>query len=273
MGEVHLAKDTRLDRKVAIKLLLAGKADRGVSPERFQSEAKAVSSLNHPQHLRAVRRRRAGRPRLPRHGVRSRAKRLRGVSRAVRCRTDQILRHAIEIADALEGAHRLAIIHRDLKPANVMLLDGSEGRDLSSRCSTSGSRNGTANELICFDVSRNDDARTTVDRCRSGGWDACNTWRPSSSKGKPVDARTDLFAFGALVLRNGDGPESFRRRPVKPPSSPQFWERIRRLDLVAAAALATRPLDRVVKKCLAQGSRRTVADGARSGRRAQMDQS
>ena len=48
MGEVHLAKDTRLDRKVAIKLLLAGKADRGVSPERFQSEAKAVSSLNHP---------------------------------------------------------------------------------------------------------------------------------------------------------------------------------------------------------------------------------
>ena len=48
MGEVHLAKDTRLDRKVAIKLLLADKADRGVSPERFQSEAKAVSSLNHP---------------------------------------------------------------------------------------------------------------------------------------------------------------------------------------------------------------------------------
>ena len=54
MGEVHLAKDTRLDRKVAIKLLLAGKADRGVSPERFQSEARAVSSLNHPQYLRAL---------------------------------------------------------------------------------------------------------------------------------------------------------------------------------------------------------------------------
>ena len=54
MGEVHLAKDTRLDRKVAIKLLHAGVTGRGVSHERFQSEARAVSSLNHPQHLRAV---------------------------------------------------------------------------------------------------------------------------------------------------------------------------------------------------------------------------
>jgi eukaryotic-like serine/threonine-protein kinase len=116
MGEVHLAIDTRLDRKVAIKLLHAGRADRSVSQERFQSEARAVSSLNHPhicalydvgeqdgrdylvmELLEGTIARRVGRGPLP---------------------PDQILRHAIDIAEALDHAHRHGIVHRDLKPVS-----------------------------------------------------------------------------------------------------------------------------------------------------------
>ena len=123
MGEVYLATDTRLGRKLAIKLLHAGRAGRGISLERLQIEARAISSLNHP-HICALYdvgeqdgldylvmellegetiARRLSRGRLP---------------------PDQILRHAIEIAEALDHAHRHGIVHRDLKPANVMLTRG-----------------------------------------------------------------------------------------------------------------------------------------------------
>ena len=119
MGEVHLANDTRLDRKVAIKLLHADRAERGVSHERFRSEARAASKLNHP-HICAL------------YDVGEQDGRDYLVMELVEGETivplaggplppDQILRHAIEIAEALDHAHRHGIVHRDLKPANVML--------------------------------------------------------------------------------------------------------------------------------------------------------
>ena len=119
MGEVHLAKDTRLDRKVAIKLLHAGSADRGVSQERFKSEARAVSRLNHP-HICALY---DGENRTAATLV---MELLDGETLARRLAhgplpPDQVLRHSIEIAEALDHAHRHGLVHRDLKPANVML--------------------------------------------------------------------------------------------------------------------------------------------------------
>ena len=123
MGEVHLARDTRLDRKVAIKVLLPGRVGHGASHERFQSEARAVSSLNHP-HICTL------------HDVGEQDGRdylvmelLEGETVAHRLArgplpADQILRHAVDIAEALDHAHRHGIVHRDLKPANVMLTKG-----------------------------------------------------------------------------------------------------------------------------------------------------
>jgi serine/threonine protein kinase len=120
MGDVHLAKDTRLDRKVANKLLHIGRADRGVSRERFESEARSVSSLNHA-HICVLYD--VGEPDGRDYFV---MELLEGETIAHRLARsplppDPILRHALDIAEAFDHEHRRGIVHRDLKPANVML--------------------------------------------------------------------------------------------------------------------------------------------------------
>ncbi len=120
MGEVYAAIDTRLDRTVAIKVLPEHLADDPRRRERFEREAKAVSSLNHP-HICTL------------HDVGEQD----GVHYLVmelvegdtlqqrlekgRLRLDQALEYAIQIADALDKAHRQGVVHRDLKPGNIML--------------------------------------------------------------------------------------------------------------------------------------------------------
>ncbi len=120
MGEVYKAKDTRLDRTVAIKVLPSHLSDNARLKERFEREARAVSSLNHP-HICTL------------HDVGSEngvdfmvMEYIEGETLADRLKKgalplDQALRHAIEIADALDKAHRQGVVHRDLKPGNIML--------------------------------------------------------------------------------------------------------------------------------------------------------
>src|SRR6516164_142788 len=120
MGEVYRSRDTRLDRVVAIKVLAAHLADRADLRERFEREARAVSSLNHPNictlfdvgeqdgtHFLVM-------------------EYVEGETLADRLQRgplplDQALKYAIEITDALDKAHRQGIIHRDLKPGNIMI--------------------------------------------------------------------------------------------------------------------------------------------------------
>src|ERR1700731_5100915 len=120
MGEVYRAKDTRLDRIVAIKVLPTHLADRAELCERFEREAKAISSLNHP-HICTL------------YDVGHQdgidylvMEYVEGETLAARLEKgplplDQVLRYAIEIADALDKAHRKGVTHRDLKPGNIML--------------------------------------------------------------------------------------------------------------------------------------------------------
>src|SRR2546422_10921791 len=120
MGEVYRAKDTRLDRTVAIKVVSEGLAKNPQARERFEREARAVSSLNHP-HICTL------------HDIGHQdgidylvMEYLEGETMARRLTKgalplDQALRYAIEIADALDAAHRHGVIHRDLKPGNIML--------------------------------------------------------------------------------------------------------------------------------------------------------
>ena len=120
MGEVYKARDTRLDRTVAIKVLLAHVADDPDLRQRFEREAKTISSLNHP-HICTL------------HDIGQQdgidylvMEYLEGETLAARLTkgplpTDQVLRYATEIADALDKAHRKGITHRDLKPGNIMI--------------------------------------------------------------------------------------------------------------------------------------------------------
>src|SRR3984893_7857097 len=120
MGEVYKARDTRLDRLVAIKILSAHLADRTELRERFEREAKAISSLNHP-HICTL------------YDVGHQdgidflvMEYVEGETLAQRLAKgplplDQVLRFAIKIADALDKSHRKGVTHRDLKAGNIML--------------------------------------------------------------------------------------------------------------------------------------------------------
>ncbi len=120
MGEVYKATDTRLDRTVAIKVLLAHVADDPDLRQRFEREAKTISSLNHP-HICTL------------YDIGQQdgidylvMEYLEGETLAQRLTKgalplDQALRYATEIADALDKAHRKGITHRDLKPGNIMI--------------------------------------------------------------------------------------------------------------------------------------------------------
>ena len=120
MGEVYQARDTRLDRKVAVKVLAPELASDAQFRARFEREAKAISSLNHP-HICGLYD--IGREHDTEYLV---LELLEGETLAARLERgplplSQVLRFGIEIADALEAAHRQGIVHRDLKPGNVML--------------------------------------------------------------------------------------------------------------------------------------------------------
>ena len=120
MGEVYRARDTRLDRTVAIKVLPSHLSDNPELKQRFEREAKAISSLNHPNICTL-------------HDVGSQdgvdflvMEHLEGETLSQRMRKgplplDLVVKVGCEIADALDKAHRAGIVHRDLKPGNVIL--------------------------------------------------------------------------------------------------------------------------------------------------------
>ena len=120
MGEVYRARDTRLDRTVAIKILAPGIAADPAFKMRFEREARLISSLNHPR-ICAL------------HDIGHQdgldylvLEYIEGHTLAARLqrgalKLPQVLKYAVEIAEALVSAHRLGIIHRDLKPSNIML--------------------------------------------------------------------------------------------------------------------------------------------------------
>ena len=120
MGEVYRAKDTRLDRIVAIKVLPAHLADSAELRERFEREARTIASLNHP-HICTLYDigHQDGTDYLVMEYLEGETLAQRLVKGPLPL--DQVLQYAIEIADALDKAHRKGITHRDLKPGNIML--------------------------------------------------------------------------------------------------------------------------------------------------------
>lgn len=120
MGEIYRAKDTRLDRIVAIKVLPAHLAERADLKERFEREARTVSNLNHP-HICTLYDigQQDGVAFLVMEFIdgESLAERLRKGPLPI----DQVLQYGAQIADALDKAHRQGVVHRDLKPGNIML--------------------------------------------------------------------------------------------------------------------------------------------------------
>ncbi len=202
MGEVYKVRDTRLDRIVAVKVLPAHLADRPELRERFEREARTIASLNHP-HICTL------------HDIGHQdgidflvMEYLEGETLAQRLQKgplpiEQVLQHAIEIADGLDKAHRKGVTHRDLKPGNIMLTK-------------------TGTKLLDFGLAKLkqevapanvqlSELPTAKDPLTAQGTivGTLQYMAPEQLEGKKVDARTDIFAFGAVVYEMATGKRAF----------------------------------------------------------------
>ena len=196
MGEVYKARDTRLDRSVAIKILPAEFADNAQLKVRFEREAKTISQLSHP-HICTL------------YDVGENylvMELLDGESLADRISKgalpiDQVLRYGVQIGEALDKAHRAGIVHRDLKPGNVMITKtGAKLLDF-----------GLAKPAAISGVSALTGLATEHRPLTQEGT-IIGTFQymaPEQIDGGEADARTDIFAFGAVLYEMATGKRAF----------------------------------------------------------------
>ena len=201
MGEVYRARDTRLDRTVAIKVLSSALSADSELKGRMQREARAISSLNHP-HICTLYD--IGQE----NGIDFLVMEfLLGESLAERLRKGplplhELLRYALEIADALEKAHREGIVHRDLKPGNIMIT--KSGAKLLDFGLAKVRSQPEKSEAVSTLPTRHDPV--TKKGVVLGTF---QYMAPEQLEGKDADSRTDLFAFGAVLYEMATGKRAF----------------------------------------------------------------
>jgi len=268
MGEVYRARDTRLGRDVAIKVMPAHLADDPARRERFEREARAVSALNHP-HICTL------------HDIGAQEidgrrvdylvmEHVEGESLAERLAKgplppEQVLRCAVEIADALDRAHRKGIIHRDLKPGNIMLTRGGAklldfGLAKLTEAGASGggpsgggpAAPGATGGSILATTTRNLTAEGTI----------VGTFQymaPEQLEGKEADSRTDIFAFGAVLYEMATGRKAFEGQSQASLIASILKEQPR--PIADVQPLTPLGLDRVVRACLAKDPDERIQSG------------
>jgi eukaryotic-like serine/threonine-protein kinase len=242
MGEVYRARDTRLERTVAVKVLPSDLSENPELKLRFEREAKTISQLSHP-HICAL------------YDIGNQdgveylvMEYLEGETLTERLAKgalplQQTLRHGIEIADALDKAHREGIVHRDLKPGNVMLTKSGL-------------------KLLDFGLAKAIQPEPLIESLTSAPTAAKDVTRegtilgtlsymaPEQLEGKAADARTDIFAFGAVLYEMATGKKAFSGA-----SQASLMAAILEREPVPVSAIQpmTPPsLDRVVRTCLAK---------------------
>ena len=241
MGEVYRARDTRLDRTVAIKILPSQLSSDLVRKQRFEREAKTISSLNHP-HICVL------------HDVGHQdgidflvMECVEGDTLAKRLEKgplplEQVLKYGAQIADALDKAHRSGVVHRDLKPGNVMLTAAGA-------------------KLLDFGLAKTIDAApatnletlATTSKPLTGEGTIVGTFQymsPEQLEGKEADARSDIFSLGAVIYEMATGQKAFSGK-----SQASLIAAILAAEPAPIARLqpmAPPALERAVKTCLAK---------------------
>jgi len=246
MGEVYKARDTRLERTVAIKVLPAHLSSSPELRQRFEREAKTISQISHP-HICAL-------YDVNREGETEYLvmEYLEGETLADRLGkgplpAEQLLRYGIEMADALDKAHRQGIVHRDLKPGNIMLTkSGVKLLDFGLAKFQAGARD------VASGVSRlATEAQASQPLTERGT--VLGTFQymaPEQLEGKEADARSDIFSFGAVLYEMATGNKAFSGK-----SQASLIGSILRDDpppISGISPMTPPALDRVVKTCLAK---------------------
>ena len=253
MGEVYRARDTRLDRTVAIKVLAAPLAADPKMRERFEREARAISSLNHP-HICAL---------YDIGTVDSEPavdflvlEYLEGETLAERLARSGALappdamRVAIEICDALDRAHRSGIVHRDLKPANVFLARaGGASAPPGVKLLDFGLAKSAAPVVATTALSM---LPTTPPNLTAQGaiLGTFQYMAPEQIEGLEADARTDIFAFGAVLFEMLTGRPAFEGKTRASLLGAILKDEPPRVSTLEPAA--PKPLDRIVSTCVAK---------------------
>jgi eukaryotic-like serine/threonine-protein kinase len=200
MGEVYRARDIRLDRAVAVKILPAQLSSDPVRKQRFEREAKTISSLNHP-HICVL------------HDVGSQngiyylvMECVEGETLAKRLEKgplplDQVLKYGMQIADALDKAHRSGVVHRDLKPGNIMLTP-TGAKVLDFGLAKPVAPLATAATL----TAATQDTSVTEEGTIVGTF---HYMSPEQIEGGEVDGRSDIFSLGAVLYEMLTGKRAF----------------------------------------------------------------
>ena len=242
MGEVYRAKDTRLDRTVAVKVLPSELAQDPEKRQRFEREARSIATLSHP-HICTL------------HDIghqdgvdylvleylegETLQKKLEKGSLPIQ----DVLRYAIDLAGALDKAHRQGIIHRDIKPANIMLTKSGV-------------------KLMDFGLAKlnpetapiaNEQTEITSDKKLTAEGTIMGTFQymaPEQLEGREADARTDIFAFGEVLHEMATGRPAFNGK-----TRASLIAAILSVDpkpITELAPASPPSLDRIVKRCLAK---------------------
>jgi serine/threonine protein kinase len=248
MGEVFQAKDTRLKRDVALKVLPDRVAQAADRIARFQREAELLASLNHPNI--------AGIYGIEEsNGVRALVLELvEGPTLADRVAKgpiplDETLAIARQIADALDAAHERGIVHRDLKPANIKITPGGIVKVLDFGLAKVQRADGSAVPTLAPTIS--------VDGTSDGivlGTAAYMS--PEQARGHAVDKRTDMWAFGCVLYEMLTGRVAFKATTL---SDTLVCVLERDPDWTALPATAPPGAHRLMRRCLEKDSRRRLA--------------
>lgn len=251
MGEVYKARDTRLNRMVAIKMLPAFACTHPLSRERMTREARAVAALNHP-NICVI------------HDVGSEDGRdffvmehVDGETLAARLSRGRLpiaeaLHYAYQIASALGAAHRSGIVHRDVKPANIMLEQTAQrSGEATPHAKLLDFGVATANPAQIAPVAALGQPGATLDLTLSGFLlGTVHYMAPEQFEQQATDARTDIFAFGAVLFEMLTGRKTFEGS-----DRAEVIAAIQHKNVPGASSL--RPeipaaLNRIVMKCLAK---------------------
>src|SRR5579863_6885794 len=244
MGEMYRARDTRLGREVAIKILPAHLSSSIEAKQRFEREARAISSLNHPNICTLYD---VGHQDGTDFLV---MEFLEGETLASRMAKgplppELVLKYGVEICEGLEKAHKTGVIHRDLKPGNIMLTKtGAKLMDFGLAKATPGGVPPSSSLTMTLS-GPSDDQPLTARGMVVGTFQYMS---PEQVEGKEADPRSDIFALGALLYEMATGQRAFAGKTQAS---------------IVAAILASEPppisevrpmsplaLDRVVKVCL-----------------------
>jgi serine/threonine protein kinase len=242
MGEVYRARDTRLERTVAIKILPAQLSSDPVRKQRFEREAKTISSLNHP-HICVL------------HDVGHQdgvdylvMECVEGETLANRLEKgalslDQVVKYGTQIADALDKAHRSGVVHRDLKPGNIMLTPS--GAKLLDFGLAKAAAPLTSVAMLTAAVTQS--APMTEQGTIVGTFQYMS---PEQVEGKELDGRSDIFSLGAVLYEMLTGQRAFQGKSQLSVASAILEKEP--APISAVKPLTPPALDHTIRRCLAK---------------------